>query len=476
MMNVVGLSGFLFPSHSLRRRTRKANGALMRIALATVLVAIFAGNALARPELDVRRDATVVAVERVMPSVVNIATETVINLRDPFDDMLQNYFNIFRRHQPSSQVSLGSGVIIDEAGYILTNDHVVRRATKIWVKINTNNAPYEARLVASNSRSDVALIKIQAKPGEHFASVRMAQDDDLFLGETVLALGNPFGLGGSVSRGILSSKSRIAPKESDQLDWPNWLQTDASINPGNSGGPLVNLHGDLIGLNVAMLSDAQGIGFAIPIKQVSEALSGIFTPETSGKGLWFGARVRAGGTPVTVTTVQARSPADKAGLKPGDTIVEVNGLPPKSFIDFNEILIDNPKSEAKLVVKRGAERRDLTVKLVPEASFFNADLIEQRLGVRLQELTPQLARSFGLSSTEGLVVADVENETPAAEALRSGFIVTAIDGQAPGNLTAAAKLLYGKKKGENVRLDFVAQRKRGGFVAYQQMAAEIPVR
>src|SRR6202007_2840747 len=129
----------------------------------------------------------------------------------------------------------------------------------------------------------------------------------------VLALGNPFGLGCSVSRGILSAKSRVVPKESDQLDWHNWLQTDASVNPGNSGGPLVNLRGELIGLNVAILAEGQGIGFAIPIRQVSEALSAIFTPETSGKALWFGARVKVGPTPLTVTLVQPRSPADKAG-------------------------------------------------------------------------------------------------------------------------------------------------------------------
>ncbi len=217
------------------------------------------------PETDVRRDATVTAVERVMPSVVNIATETMIQVRDPFEEMLRQFFDPYHRQQaPNSQLSLGSGVIIDEAGYVLTNDHVVRRADKIWVKVYGNETPYEAKLISTNPKCDVALLKLQAKPGEHFAAVKFAPDDDLLLGETVLALGNPFGLGGSVSRGILSSKSRSAPRENDALDVPNWLQTDASINPGNSGGPLVNLRGELIGLNVAILSKAQGIGFAIP--------------------------------------------------------------------------------------------------------------------------------------------------------------------------------------------------------------------
>src|SRR5205807_8552756 len=166
-----------------------------------------------------------------------------------------------------------------------TNLHVVRRAGTVWVKL-ADGREFEARPIVGNTRKDVALLKLVARGNGKFKAVKFAKDDDLLLGETVLSLGNPFGLGGSVSRGILSSKNRVVPKEADQLDWPNWLQTDASINPGNSGGPLVNLRGELIGLNVAILSQAQGIGFAIPIRQVSEALSGIFTPETSGKALW----------------------------------------------------------------------------------------------------------------------------------------------------------------------------------------------
>jgi serine protease Do len=428
-------------------------------------------------DADIRRDATVEAVDRVMPSVVNIATETIINVRDPFEDLIRQYFDPYHHRQPPhSQLSLGSGVIIDEEGYLLTNDHVIRRADKIWVKVYTNEAPYEATLISSNPKSDVALLKLQAKPGERFAAVRFAKDDDLLLGETVLALGNPFGLGASVSRGILSSKSRSAPKENSQLDIPNWLQTDASINPGNSGGPIINLRGELIGLNVAILSDAQGIGFAIPIKQVSLALSEILTPESSGKSLWFGARVKVGPPPLIISAVQAQSPADKAGLKPGDNVLQVNGKAPKGFIDFNKQLIDNPKQDVTLSIQRNGESRKVKVSLVPEKSFFNADLIEQMLGLRLQELTPQLARAFGLNSTQGFVITGVDKDSPAAQSLQPGYLVMGVDGQSPADLLATAKLLYLKKKGEKTQLDVVAQQRRGSFITYQQGSVEIPIR
>ncbi len=438
---------------------------------------IFAPTLLAAPETDIRRDATVQAVERVMPCVVNIATETIIQIRDPFEEMLRQFFDPYHRQQaPNSQLSLGSGVIIDEAGYVLTNDHVVRRADKIWVKVYGNETPYEAKLISSNPKCDVALLKLQAKPGEHFAAVKFAPDDDLLLGETVLALGNPFGLGGSVSRGILSSKSRSAPRENDALDVPNWLQTDASINPGNSGGPLVNLRGELIGLNVAILSQGQGIGFAIPIKLVSAALSDMFTPELSGKSIWFGAHVKVGSPPLTINTVQPQSPAALAGLKAGDRILRVNGAAPKSFIDFNELIVNSEKSDVTLAVETDGAARDVTVRLVPEKSFFNADLIQQMLGVKLQELTPELAAHFHLNSTNGFVIAGVDEDAPGAEQLRPGYLVTGIDGQTPANLVGAAKIVFAKKKGEKVQLDVTVQQQRGSFIYHIPGTIQLPVR
>ena len=254
----------------------------------TVLAALTA-------EDDVRRDGTVRVIEQVMPTVVNIATETIVPVSDPFEAMMRRFYG----QQPTdTMTSIGSGVMIDETGYLLTNDHVVRRANRIGVKFNTGTNVYEATLVASDSQRDVALLKLNSRLGEKFRAIKLAREDDLLLGETVLALGNPFGLGGTVTRGILSSKSRTIPKEGAPLDIPNWLQTDAPINPGNSGGPLINMRGELIGLNVAVLNEiggqpVQGIGFAIPIRLVEEALSDKL-PTEFVKTYWFGARVKVG--------------------------------------------------------------------------------------------------------------------------------------------------------------------------------------
>jgi S1-C subfamily serine protease len=431
---------------------------------------------------DIRRDATVVAVEKVMPSVVNIATETIIPQRDDFEGFFQQFWIPYHRRQaPHSQYSLGSGVVIDEEGYLLTNDHVVRRAKKIAVKFCTGTNVYAATPVASDPKSDVALLKLNARPGEKFKAIQLAREDDLLLGETVLALGNPFGLGGSVTRGILSSKSRVLPKEGEPLDIPNWLQTDAPINLGNSGGPLVNLRGELIGINVAVLNEvagqrAQGIGFAIPIRRVLEALSDIF-PTEFVKTYWFGARVKVGTTPLVISSVQARSPAGKAGLEAGDAILQVNGKPPKSFIDFADLLAAGAGSEVTLTIRRDTARKEVAVRLVSEQSVFNAALIRDKLGLNLAVLTEQQATSYGVRPSEGYLITGVEVASPAGAAgLQRGMLLTAVDGQLPADLCAVAKLLYPKNKGEQVQLGLFVLQQVGGYNFRSEGVAELAVR
>ena len=447
---------------------------ILRTLAGTSLVLAAAATGIA--ETDLRRDAVVEAVDRVLPSVVNIGTATLINVQDPFEQWLREYFT-HSRARPRVQYSLGSGVIVDEAGYILTNDHVVRRANRIAVTIHTNS--YEAKLIASSPRSDVALIKIEPRAGEKFRAVRFGRDDDILLGETVLALGNPFGLGGSVSRGILSSKNRRAPADKGQLEVEDWLQTDAAINPGNSGGPLVNLRGELIGLNVAVFREgnAEGIGFAIPIKRVAEALSEIFTPEGT-QHIWFGARIRPNLNALTVGSVEPGSPAAKGGLRVGDVILQIGEKVPRNLIEFVvELLQRSKKSEVPLLVARGTERRSLNVKLVSENTVFNADLIRQRMGATFQELTVELAESLGLNSTEGFLIASVDRNGPAdAAGLKRGYLITSMDGQAPEDLIAAAKILNGKKKGEHISLAIVAGIRRGNFIEYRQGTVDVKLR
>jgi len=435
-------------------------GWLLLAAPATPVPAVESGVA------DIRRDATVIAVEQVMPSVVNIAIRSVVPVRDPMERAYREFW-----HQKlfNEYTSLGSGVVIDEAGYLLTNEHVVRGANQIAVRFGTGTNDYSATLVAVNRNMDVALLKLNGRPGEKFHAIRLAREDDLLLGETVLALGNPFGLGGSVTRGILSSKSRRMPKEGAPLNIPNWLQTDAPINPGNSGGPLVNLRGELIGINVAVLNEdpsgsgqpVQGIGFAIPIRLVEEALSDI--PTEFVRSYWFGARVKVGSYPLMITTVQPESPAGRAGLRIGDAVLQVGGRPPKSFIDFGELLATNAGSDIPITLRRGDKVSDVTVRLVPARSVFNDRMVRDKLGLSLER------------TADGFVISDVESGSPGAAAgLRGGMLIRAVDGDAPpADSTALAKLIYAKRSGEPLRLDLALVERVGDFNVVHQGAVEL---
>jgi len=431
----------------------------------------------ALPADDIRRDATVAAVEKVMPAVVNINTEEVVSIRDPFENIFREFFNpYYQRRQPNTQYSLGSGVIIDEEGYVLTNFHVVGRARRVWVTLHDGRV-FEADRVVVNSSIDVALVKIRVKADEKFTAIGFAADDDLFLGETVLALGNPFGLGGSVSKGILSSKTRRPPTEGRTMDVQDWLQTDAAINPGNSGGPLINLKGELIGVSVAVLSDAQGIGFAIPIKRVSEKLAEIFSPETLD-GLWFGASIRPGNARLTVAAVQPNSPAEKGGLRAGDIIVQVDGVSPRGFVQFvNALRAVKEKQAIALGVQRGRDRKTVHVRLVPESSYFNARLVLERTGLSVQELTPRLAQTMGLGGASGLLISDVEPRSPGAEAkLKQGMVLTSADGQSLTDVVGFAKLLASKGGGNHTRVELLIQIRRGTFIQLHEAAADLGVR
>jgi serine protease Do len=441
---------------------------------ALICLALLACPALA--ETDIRRDATVEAVQRVMPSVVNVATETVIQVHDPIEQLFRDFFDpYYRRRQPNTQHSLGSGVIIDEEGYVLTNFHVINRASRVSVRL-FDGREYECERISETSLTDLALLKIKTKKGEKFSAVKFAADDDLLLGETVLALGNPFGLGGSVSRGILSSKSRRPATENEPLDVMDWLQTDAAINPGNSGGPLINLRGELIGINVAIYREGQGIGFAIPVKRIAAAMSDIYSPEELDS-LWFGARVRPGTSPLQVASVQMESPAGKAGLRAGDLILQVNGKPPRSFMEFiGQLRQIKDGEDLVLNIQRGDEKRKINFRLLPEKDFFNAELIRKKIGATLQEMTPELAEGLGLN-WRGLLVSGVDRGTAAADAeLQRGMLITTIDGQAIRDVRTAAKRLYTKAKGDKVVMDVVMPRHRGAFLQYLQGRAELVIR
>jgi len=436
--------------------------------LGAILILSFVASVFSQAEESQRQDAVVKAAGLVMPSVVNIATKTRVQRVRYYYDWWRDNWAPYAQELPP-QESAGSGVVVDASGYVLTNVHVVKDADEIWVKINNEAGEpkiYEAEVVVGSLTTDIALLKIiHGEAGKTFAVADFANNGDLLLGETVLALGNPFGLGGSVSRGILSSKSRRTETEGSQLDIPDWLQTDASINPGNSGGPLINLDGEIIGINVAVLKEGQGIGFAIPVKRVNEALSRIFTPEFL-EGNWFGAKVDAGSRPLTVTAVEPNSPAAKADMAVGDQITKINGHSPRNFIEFAVRLLDlgnNPT--VQIDIKRGDDVFLRRVNLLPEKSFLNSGLIREKTGVSLEALTPEVARALGFNSAEGLVVSQVDAGSPADKAgLTTGVVVVAIDDRKASDIVNAARLLNRKTSGEGLKLSLVHIRRKGIFL------------
>ena len=397
--------------------------------------------------LDLRRDAVVEAIERVMPSVVNVEGSADVDPNSVDDRLMAEFFGWRLQQVQEAVVSRGSGVVIDEEGYVLTNVHVVDGVKRVFVKFNDGSEPIEAERVALNAAKDVALLRLKS-PGRKFPAVKFAKDDDLLLGETVIALGNPFGYAGSVSRGILSSCARRGPNEDrsrGELDTLDWIQTDAAINPGNSGGPLINLRGDLIGINVATLRPqmgAQGIGFAIPIKRVNQALAEVLSGESVGR-FWFGARLKAATRPLTIQAVQPGSPAEKAGLKAGDVIAAIQGDPPSGIIEFNRALVKAGDSkDIPLSVRRGGSLKELRLRLVDEADFFNNEYLSARAGFKV---APVRGGGFVIQSVDA-------NGPAAAVGLKRGHLIRGLDRTEFPDVVALARYLFSRPKGETVEL------------------------
>jgi serine protease Do len=435
-------------------------------------------------EVDIRRDMTVAAIERVMPSVVNVATTRLVrSYDDPYERWLERFYGRSAqtdvKEQPSS---VGSGVMIDEIGdegYILTNLHVVEGANRVQVQLMDGRV-YDAQRLLATSLKDLALLRIVRRPGEAaFSRILFAQDDDLLLGETVITVGNPFGLGGSVSRGILSSKNRrLMPGANKPLGYEDWLQTDADINPGNSGGPLINLRGELIGINVAVYgqNEGMGLGFAIPVKQISAALSDFFSLEFTA-GLWLGARIKGTPPPLTVREVQTNSPAFRAGLRVGQQVLEVNGKSVDGLVEFSKLVASKTNNNATITVLDKGVRRDLRVELLPMREL-NRQLLIKRVGLTTQSLTEQQAAGLQIKTTEGLLISEVEKDSPAERGqLQAGMVLTAVDAASISELVGVANVLGNKRAGERVQLTVIVPRRvSNGYIPFQQGNVTVPVR
>ncbi len=456
---------------------RAGTGALILACLAS-----FSGAQAPLRDTDIRRNATVAAIERVTPSVVNIRTSKLVRRNTPEEEFYRRFFgwNLAGSGPAEEQVNIGSGVIVeatDEEGYILTNFHVLQQAERVQVQL-WDGREYEAEKLLYQTQKDLALLKIVRRAGEPpFHPITLAADDDLLLGETVIAIGNPFGLGGSVSRGILSSKNRRLDAGGKRLDYPDWLQTDADINPGNSGGPLVNIRGELIGINVAVYNqeEGKGTGFAIPVKQISSALSDFFSLEYSAK-LWLGARFRGSPQPLEIRYVQSHSPAHDAGLREGQQVIEVNGQAVSSLARFCQLMAASPNHKARLVVLDNGRQRQEVVQMVPLEEV-NRALFNKRLGLTVDSLS-RVAGQNPSSTPTGLPVTSVEKDGPAARAqLEAGMIVSAVDNVPVTDVVNLSNVLGNKTSGDPFRLLVnVATRYANGQVRWLTGSVDIPAR
>lgn len=432
---------------------------------------------------DIRHNATVAAIEKVTPSVVNIRTSKLVRRNTPEEEFFRRYFgwNLTGSGPAEEQVNnIGSGVLVEateDEGYILTNFHVLQQAERVQVQL-WDGREYEAEKLLHQAQRDLALLKIVRRPGDKpFRPVTLAPDDDLLLGETVIAMGNPFGLGGSVSQGILSSKNRRPDSGGNRLDYLDWLQTDADINPGNSGGPLINIRGELIGINVAVYNQAEGkgTGFAIPVKQISGALSDFFSLEYAAN-LWLGARFRGSPQPLTVRYVQPNSPADNAGLRADQQVIEVNGQPVSTLARFCQLAAASPNRQATLTILDQGDQRTLTLKLVPLADL-NRALFASRLGLTTAP-GPAATNNVLAAVPPGLLVTEVEKNSPADKAkLEAGMILTAVDNVAVTDIVNISNVLGNKKRGDPFRLIVnVATRYANGQVRWLTGPVDIPAR
>jgi Do/DeqQ family serine protease len=370
-------------------------------------------------------------VERATPAVVNFYAAKMIAIRNPLFDDFRRFFGMPGGPGAGEQVqrSLGSGVLVDASGLVVTNNHVVEGADQVKVSL-ADKREFEAEMVLKDPRSDLAVLRIKAQ-NERFPALEFADSDVLQVGDVVLAIGNPFGVGQTVTHGIVSALARTQVGISD---YQFFIQTDAAINPGNSGGALVDLGGRLVGINTAIFSrsgGSQGIGFAIPANMVRVVVASAKDGGSRVKRPWLGARLQTVTSEIAeslglkrplgalVTSVTPASPASRAGLKTSDLIVAVDGLAIEDHNAFGYRFATKPLGgSARLGIVRGGKEMVVSVALEPAPDTPRDELVIASAspfqGARISNLSPVLAEELQLdASAQGVVIVDVANGSPA---------------------------------------------------------------
>ena len=461
---------------TLRDRMRSHRFLSTLLVVATLFVGIMIGTVIQRGVKGATRavnssDATPLKVpapqqlsnafsqvaKTIEPSVVNINTESTPkqanphirrrgvppgggdDQQDPFQDFFDRFFggqgSPFGDQGPSggTEHSLGSGVIVDAKGYIITNLHVVDKADRIRVKLQ-NDPPgvqHDAKVVGTDQETDLAVIKVEFD--HSLPAAKLGNSDSMEVGDWVLAIGSPFTLEETVTAGIVSSKGRDI--EGGRRQFQRFIQTDAAINPGNSGGPLVNMNSEVIGINTAIFTESggyQGIGFALPSNVVVEVYNQLIGPEhkvvRGSIGIGFNAspnpaigRVYGVKSGVTISSITAGGPADQAGLKIGDTVTSVNGKPVKDGDELvNNITAEKPGSKVKIGYERGGKAGEVTVTVADRAKLYGNTAsndeesnneeqpVAGKLGVSIRAITPEMADRLGIPANKGVMVTDVK--------------------------------------------------------------------
>jgi serine protease Do len=405
----------------------------------------------------------------VKPAVANVSTKRIqegVQLGSPFgdNDPFQQYFKQFFGHMPRHTVrSLGSGFIINPAGYLVTNNHVVDGASDIQVKLS-DGREFPAKVVGRDSKTDLALLKIEASG---LPTIPLGDSSKLDVGTPVMAIGNPFGLEQTVTIGIVSATGRVI----GEGPYDDFIQTDASINPGNSGGPLINAQGQAVGINTAIVSrsgGSVGLGFAIPINHAKPVVTQLAETGQVTRG-WLGVSIQSltpdlakgfklsSPSGALVASVLDGSPAQKAGLKPGDVITEYGGHKVARSEDLPRLVADTPIGrEVPVTVLRDGHALTLTARIArleePEqVASVQSEGKQPALGLSVESLTPEVAREAGVRDSRGVLVRGVEDSSPAASAgIEAGDVIVEVDHHATANVSQLRRALDTHPKGTPV--------------------------
>lgn len=406
------------------------------------------------------------------PSVVNISTSKKVAAQHPNwqgrgdgRDLFEEFFRRFAPNQPQrprKESSLGSGFIISEDGFILTNDHVVNGADEVTVRL-ADGRSFEAKIKGADEKLDLALLKIDT--GEKLPVAKLGNSEKLKVGEWVMAIGNPFGLEQTVTVGIVSAKGRVIGAG----PYDDFIQTDASINPGNSGGPLFNMRGEVVGINTAIIRGGQGIGFALPINAAQVTVEQLKSTGEVVRG-WLGVSIqkisedlaesfgldRARGA--LIADVVEGSPADEAGIRQGDIVLRFNDRDVDEMNDLPRIVASTPVGKTVgVVLFRNGKEIEVEVKVgkltgdgrkAPGAS-----VSEDRLGLTLEPLTDEVRERYGLDLESGVLISAVDPDGPAVDSnLRAGDVIVEANGKDIKNLKELRSVIESLSSGKVLRL------------------------